>query len=104
MFRLNFGIPEFNIRIEGPTQIRCKTTLKNLTVTSDAFFAGITLIFDIKMLMFIRARSKIGPVQLSKWGNEKDEPDIPLRTPNDVINATIPIQERVLSFELFKPF
>ena len=31
-----------------------------------------------------------------------DEPDIPLRTPTDVINATIPIQESFfMSFELY---
>ena len=62
-------------------------------VTYSVLLSGITLFFDIKMLMFIRARSKIGPIQMEVWGtNNEDDTTIPLRSTKDVINATIPIK------------
>ena len=62
-------------------------------VIYSVLLSGITLFFDIKMLMFIRARSKIGPIQMEVWGtNNEDDTTIPLRSTKDVINATIPIK------------
>ena len=61
-------------------------------VIYSVMLSGITLFFDIKMLMFIRARSKIGPIQMEVWGTDKEDDTIPLRSTKDVINATIPIK------------
>ena len=59
-----------------------------VNVVSSVIFVGSGLFFDIKMLIFVRNRNKIEPIQLVPWKStnqsltpekEKDELTVPLR-------------------------
>ena len=58
----------------------------------------ITLIFDVAMIKFIKNQSRVQPIQLSVWrSSNQQRSERPMRSSNDVIKATVPVQSTLLS-------
>lgn len=57
----------------------------------------LTLVFDVAMIKFIKNQAKVKPLQLAVWSSGKPEAVVPLKSHNDVMKATVPVQSTMLS-------
>ena len=87
MFRVNEG-GKFVAQCLGVATIKLTKVHLVVNVVLSIIFVGSGLFFDIKMLIFVRNRKKIEPIQLVPWkctnqrltlDKEKDDITVPLR-------------------------